>query len=409
MAVVQGCGLGVDPAAWPDEELGEKWREARSSSPQGYLNVAACNVASDQVIAAMVDHLHQERALGGYDAAARAAGVLDAGRAALAAYVGATAQDVAFVANGTTAMATVLGGWRLAAGAKVGVVQSEYGSNRMLIQRLAQQGGWSMVELPVGAHSRLELDGLAAALSRGLDLVVFPHVASHRGVVQPAQQAGRLCRDAGVPLVLDVCQSLGQVDVTDIGAAAYIGTSRKWLAGPRGSGFVIVPGLTGGAGPDAHAPTFQTHGWDRVGGLPAHGARRYEQDEAAVACRVGLAVAAQEHQGLGPGRIFARLAGIGQRSRRLLNGAGGWHATEPVDEPTAIVTLRPPTGTDAASAVERAATAIRAAGVQVGAFSPARAPDDMPAPLLRVSPSVGAHRHAVLTVARVLDELPMAR
>jgi pyridoxal 5-phosphate dependent beta-lyase len=394
---------------WPDEELGEKWRAARSSSPQGYLNAAACNAASDHVITAMVDHLCQERALGGYEAAARAAGLLDGGRAALATFVGAAAEDVAYVENGTAAMATVLGGWRLRAGARVGVVRSEFGSNRMLIQRLARQHGWSVVELPVDAYSRLELDGLVAALSRGLDLVVFPHIASHRGVVQPAQRAGHLCRDAGVPLVLDVCQSLGHVDVAGVGAAAYVGTSRKWLAGPRGAGFVIVPDLADRAAPDAYAPTFQTHSWDRVGGLPAHGARRYEQEEAAVACRVGLAVAAQEHQDLGPERIFARLAGIGQGIRQLLNGLGGWHVTEPVDEPTAIVTLRPPKGADPASAVEQAAEAIRAGGVQIGLLSPARAPDDMPIPLLRLSASAGAHRDAVLTVARVLDGLPITR
>jgi hercynylcysteine S-oxide lyase len=387
---------------WPCEELAETWRAARSSHPVGYLDAAACNVPSDHVLAAVIDHLGRERALGGYAASAEVAPLLNAGRAALAAYVGVAAGDVSFAENGTVAFATVLAGWGLRSGARVAVVRSEFGSNRLLLNRLAEQRHWTLIELPADDHSRILLDGLAEALLDGLDLVTFPHIASHRGIVQPAQEAGRLCQDAGVPLLLDVCQSLGHVDISGIAAAAYTGTSRKWLAGPRGAGFVIVPGLTEGLGPDAAAPTFQTHSWAAAGGRPMAGAGRYEQDEASYAARVGLAAAAREHQALGPATVYARLAGIGQAARRLLDGVGGWDTAEPADEPTAIVTLRPPAGVDPAAAVEEAARAARAAGLQVGVITPARAPSDLLTPVLRVSLPVGAHHHDILTLAQVL-------
>jgi pyridoxal 5-phosphate dependent beta-lyase len=203
-------------------------------------------------------------------------------------------------------------------------------------------------------------------------------------------------------LVLDVCQSFGHVDVSEIGAAAYLGTSRKWLAGPRGAGFVIVPGLAEGLGPDAFAPTFQTHGWAVTGGLPMAGAGRYEQDEANYAARVGLATAAQEHQALGPPSVYARLAGIGRAARGLLDGVAGWKVAEPVGEPTAIVTLRPPRDTDPAEAVANAATAALAAGLQVGVITPARAPSDLPTPVLRASLPVGACYSDIQTLAKVL-------
>jgi hercynylcysteine S-oxide lyase len=389
-------------AEWPHEELAETWRAARSSHPVGYLNAAACNVPSDRVMAAMFDHLERERALGGYAASAEAAPLLNAGRAALASYVGAAAGDVGFVENGTVAFATVLAGWSLPENARIAVVRSEFGSNRLLLDRLAAQRGWTLIELPADGHTRIEVDGLAEALSDGLDMVTFPHIASHRGIVQPAQAAGRLCRDAGVPLLIDVCQSLGHVDVSGIGAAAYVGTSRKWLAGPRGAGFVIVPGLAEGAGPDAVAPTFHTHSWAVTGGMPVAGAGRYEQDEACYAARVGLATAAQEHQSLGPAGVYARLAGIGRAARGLLDGIGGWHTAEPAEEPTAIITLRPPDAADPAAAIEEATRAARAAGLQIGPVTPARAPSDLPAPVLRVSLSVGARRRDIVTLAKVL-------
>jgi hercynylcysteine S-oxide lyase len=388
---------------WPYEELAETWRAARSSQPAGYLNAAACNVPSDRVLAAMIDHLGRERAVGGYEASAEVAPLLNAGRAAMAAYVGAAADDVGFAENGTVAFATVLAGWGLRSGARVAVVRSEFGSNRLLLNRLAEERDWTLIELPADDNSRILLDGLAEGLSDGLDLVTFPHIASHRGIVQPAQEAGRLCRDAGVPLLLDVCQSLGHVDISGIAAAAYTGTSRKWLAGPRGAGFVIVPGLAEGQGPDASRPAFQTHSWAAAGGRPMAGAGRYEQDEASYATRVGLATAAQEHHALGPATIYARLAEIGRAARRLLDGKGGWHTAEPADEPTAIITLKPPAGVDPAGAVEEAACAARTAGLQVGIITPARAPSDLLTPVLRASLPVGARQGDILTLAQVLS------
>jgi pyridoxal 5-phosphate dependent beta-lyase len=300
-------------------------------------------------------------------------------------------------------MANLLSGWPLPPGARIGVLRSEYGSNRMLLDRQATQRAWQLVELPVDAHSRLLLDELADALAKGLDLVVFPHIASQRGIVQPAQAAGRLCRDAGVPLVLDVCQSLGHVDTSGVGAAAYVGTSRKWLAGPRGVGFVIVPGLTEGSGPDTFAPSIGSHAWTAPGGSPVTGAARYESDEASVASRVGLAVAAQEHQALGSARIFTRLAAMGRTTRRLLDGRGGWRVAEPLDEPTAIVTLRPPAGVDPDTAVADAVRRARAASVTVGVIPVTRAPADMPTPVLRVSLPLDTLPHTLTTLAAALE------
>jgi hercynylcysteine S-oxide lyase len=396
---------GTQEVAWPLEELAEIWRTARSSHPAGYLNAAACNVPSDRVLASVVGQLERERALGGYAAAEAIGPVLQAGRSALASYVGAAPDDVGFLENGTVAFATVLAGWGLPADARVGVVRSEFGSNKLLLDRLAQQRGWSLIELPADDHGRILLDGLDDALSAGLDLVTFPHIASHRGIAQPAQQAGQLCHSADVPLILDVCQSLGHIDVSGIGAAAYTGTSRKWLAGPRGAGFVIVPGLAEGRGPDAAAPTFQTHAWSAVGGLPMAGARRYEQDDACYAARAGLAAAVQEHKSLGSASIYARLAEIGPAARRLLDGSGGWHANEPIDEPTAIITLLPPGHADPAFALAEAARAAKAAGLQIGVITRARAPYDLSAPVLRVSLSVGAYQRDIYRLSEVLASM----
>jgi pyridoxal 5-phosphate dependent beta-lyase len=369
------------------------WRAARSAAPPGHLDAAGCNVPSDRVLAAVVEHLRLERERGGYAAVPGFA----APKSALAALTGADADDVAFLESGTAAMAALLGGWRLPPGSRVGFTRSEYGSTLMLLRRLAGERGWTLVELPADDDSRLDPGGLTAALATGLDLVTVSHIASHRGVVQPARTIGRLCAAAGVPLVLDVCQSLGHVDVTGVGATAYVGTSRKWLAGPRGAGFLIVPGLTPDM--DAAAPGLGGHDWSDEGPSPRGGAARYESSEAAIAARVGLGVAVLEHHALGPAAIHDHLAELGGKTRRRLDGAGGWQVVEPLDEPCAIVTLRPPPGVDVAATRTRAAES----GLLVSVVPVARAPLDLREPVLRVSPPPGTSMETVSALARVLD------
>ncbi|MGP4103707.1 ergothioneine biosynthesis PLP-dependent enzyme EgtE [Nonomuraea sp. KM90] len=424
------------PGPAPGAGVGEAWRAARSVAPPGHLDAAGCNVPSDRVLDAVVAHLRLERERGGYGAVPD----LATSREALAALVGAGPGDVAFLESGTAAMAALLGGWRLGAGARVGCARTEYGSTLMLLRRLAARHGWHLVELPVDGDTRIDPDGLRARLSAGLDLVVVSHIGSHRGVVQPAVEIGALCRRAGVPFVLDVCQSLGHVEVRGTGAGAYVGTSRKWLAGPRGVGFLITPGLTPAM--DAPAPTLGGHVWhdpswqdvvpeagglsrdggvwargggeaswgdvapeagglSRDGGVwargggeasweggepvPVPGAARYESSEAAVAARAGLGVAVLEHHALGPAAVHAHLAELGRTARELLDGAGGWRVAEPLDEPSALVTLIPPPGDTA----ERAAARAAEASLLVSVVPTARAPLDLREPVLRVSPPPG--------------------
>ncbi|MER5424418.1 ergothioneine biosynthesis PLP-dependent enzyme EgtE [Streptosporangium roseum] len=403
--------------------IAESWRAARSSVPPGHLDAAGCNVPSDRTLDAVVGHLRHEREVGGY----RAVPDLHASRAALAALVGAGADDVAFLESGTAAMAALLGGWPLPPGSRVGVTRAEYGSTVMLLYRLARLRDWKLLELPVDDDSRLDPGGLASMLAGGLDLVVLSHVSSHRGVVQPAAAVGRLCRAAGVPLVLDVCQALGHVDTGDAGATAYVGTSRKWLAGPRGVGFLVVPGLAGDM--DAAAPALGGHewarrdvptsdglgwargqapvldgpGWARGEVSPLAGAARYETSEGSIAARAGFGAAVLEHQALGPAAVHARLAELGVTARRLLDGIGGWRVGEPLDEPSAIVTLRPPPGVDPEAAVEDARSRAAEASLLIGTVPVGRAPADLPTPVLRISPSPGAYQEDLHALARVLD------
>lgn len=328
------------------------WVDERLPCDVVHLDVAACGRLSAAVLDAQVAHLRAESEQGGYVAAAAATAVVDAGRSALAAAVGLTGDGLFFCEGAGAGFATLLEAWPLPRGSRVGCTTGEYGANARLLRRLAPQRGWELVLLPVDGQGRV------VDVPAGLDLVTFPHVASQRGVVQPVEAV----LATGTPLLLDVAQSLGQVPVP-AGCAAYVGTSRKWLCGPRGVGFgVVAPAVQDGlTEPPTLAPT---HG----GGM-----LRWESQEAHVAGRVGLAVAAQQWSP----DVGAAGVAVAVRAREVLDGAGGWRVREEYDEPTGITTL---TGGD----VPATRDALLAQGLLVTAIPVSRS-DDLAGPVLRVS------------------------
>lgn len=325
------------------------WVAARLPCDVVHLDAAACGRPSTAVLDAEVAHLRAEAARGGYVAEAVATERVDDARARLGGLLGLGGPDVALTDGAGAAFAALLAAEPLPRGARVGTVAGEYGGNALVLSRLADERGWTLVPLPVDALGRV------VDVPRGLDLVTFPHVLSQRGVVQPVADV----LATGVPLVLDVAQSLGQTPVPP-GCAAYVGTSRKWLCGPRGVGFLAVA-------PD-HAPALR-----RPPTLTPHdGVPAFDTHEAHVAGRVGLAVAAREWHP----ELAERARGLARYAREVLAGRG-WRVVEPPSEPSAITTL---VGGDPVIA----RTALLARGLLVSAVPTTRAAD-LPAPVLRVS------------------------
>lgn len=330
------------------------WVTARIPTGVVHLDVAGCGRISQAALDAQVTHLRLEAEVGGYVAETAAAPVVDGGRAALAAMVGLAGDDASFSESAAVSFATLIDAWPLEPGARIGTLLSEYGGNARVLRDRAHRRGWRLVSLPVDELGRV------TDVPADLDLVTFPQVASQRGVDQPVTDVLRV----GVPLLLDVAQSMGQCEVP-VGCAAYVGTSRKWLCGPRGVGFAVVD------------PEWEPQLADPATLVPAYtsGARRFDTPEAHVAGRVGLAHAARAWSPT----LVPVTAAAGTAARVLLEGAGGWSVREPVDAPTGITTLRHPTADAFATRA-----ALLEQGVLVGAVPVVRA-DDVDVPLLRVS------------------------
>jgi len=346
-----------------------------------HLDAAGCSVHSAATLAAVSAHLEREASIGGYPAAADVVPVLDRAREHLGALVGLSHDEVGFVANATDGFAALFAAWPLPSGARVACSTAEYASNAMLVSAAGARGRVTPVLLAVDDAGVVDLDALDRQLDEGLDLLLLCPVASHRGVVQPTAEVVRRCHDAGTAVILDVAQAVGQVDVSDTGADAFVAPSRKWLCGPRGVGFVAVR-RSWGERLDV-APSMATHAWDgdlAVAPAPFPTGPRISIDETSFGVLMGWANALEELHAAGPALLRERIAALGRAARESLDGVAGWQVQEAHDSPSGSVVL----DHDSLDTT-RVHAALRAVGVVTSLLHVPRAPADLPRPKLRLS------------------------
>jgi cysteine desulfurase / selenocysteine lyase len=146
------------------------------------------------------------------------------------------------VENATRAWDMAFYGLRFAGGDRILTSAAEYGSNYMAYLQTSRRTGASVEVVPSDECGEVSLDALADMLDERVKLVAMTHVPTNGGLVNPAEGIGAITRRASVPFLLDACQSVGQMplDVERIGCDMLAATGRKFLRGPRGTGFLYV-------------------------------------------------------------------------------------------------------------------------------------------------------------------------
>ena len=125
------------------EDLGAAWRSARPRPAGRHLDSAACSRQSTRTLDATAGHARHEAELGGYVAEATAEDLLQQGRSVIGGLVGMAAADVVFVESAQAALAALLTGWRLPAGARVACLPGEYAPRSSWTR-----SDWSVVTSP---------------------------------------------------------------------------------------------------------------------------------------------------------------------------------------------------------------------------------------------------------------------
>ena len=361
---------------------------ARADTPGvghvAHLNNAGAALPPSVVTDTVVAHLEREATIGGYEAAAEAATRIEAVYESIARLIGANASEIALVENATRAWDMAVYGFPFSAGDRVLTARSEYASNAIALLQLRRRHGIEVLLIDDDEHGQIDLDRLDDELDRGAAMVALTHVPTSGGLVNPAADVGRRCRDHDVCFVLDACQSAGQLplDVGELGCDVLSATGRKYLRGPRGTGFLYVrqewisriePPLL-----DLHAAEWTSPDTFEI----RDDARRFENWESDVAARLGLGAAVDYAMAIGVEAGSDRLRTLAARLRDDLAATAGVTVHDKGAVKGGIVTFT--VDGHGSAAVQDAA---RASGVNVSVTTPSHSRfdgRDLP-PLVRAS------------------------
>ena len=196
---------------------------------------------------------------GGYDAAVQAQERVQAVRQQVAAFFGGQGYVTCFAYNATDALNTLIQGL-VESGGHVVSTRMEHNSVLRPLHHLSKAGICTFDLAPFNGQGLVEPEAMARALRPNTNLVVLSHASNVLGTVQPVAEIALICRERGIPLILDASQSAGVVSIRlrEWGVAGLAFTGHKSLLGPTGiGGLVIAPELQvrpsrfGGTGVDS--------------------------------------------------------------------------------------------------------------------------------------------------------------
>ncbi|MFC5586841.1 aminotransferase class V-fold PLP-dependent enzyme [Nitratireductor kimnyeongensis] len=306
-----------------------------------HFNNAGASLMPQPVIEAVERHWAEEIMSGGYEAAERRARELQATYEVTARLVGGAADEIAFFDNATRAWQAAFHAIGWSPGDELITGQSEYNSNMIAFRHAEASLGISVLLVPDTLDGIVDVDALESMISSRTRLIAISHMPTNDGLINPAREIGMAARRHKVPFLLDACQSVGQmpIDVKALGCTMLSATGRKYLRGPRGTGFLWVDR----SALDAlrpHALDIQSARWTEVDRFElAAGAQRFELWERNVAAQLGLGAACRYALEIGLENIWDRVSDLATQMRGMLGELPGITVQDRGLEKSGIVTF----------------------------------------------------------------------
>lgn len=286
-----------------------------------HLNNAGASLPPKLVIDAIKNHLDLEAAKGGYEAALLVADKTANFYKNAAQLINCEPEEIAFMENASRAWGTALSSFKFTRGDKILTCVSEYVSNYMALLHLAKHHGVIIEVIKDDAHGQLDLNDLRTKINARVKLIAVTHVPTQGGLINPVEEVGQIAKTHHIPYLLDATQSVGQmpIDVKTIACDFLCATGRKFLRGPRGTGFLYARKEI----IEQYDPPFvalQAADWIADNEYTtAPNALRFETWEQNIATKIGLGVAIQYALELGLPMIWQRIQYLAQQLRQKLS------------------------------------------------------------------------------------------
>lgn len=338
-----------------------------------HLNNAGAALMPSPVVDAVTGYIAREAEIGGYETKAERLDQLEGVYASVARLVGAAPDEIALAENATVAWQWAFYAQTFRPGDRILTTTAEYAANYIAYLQLARRTGVVIEIIPDDADGLLDAEALDRMIDERTRLIAITWVPTNGGLVNPAHAVGKVARRHGVPYLLDACQAVGQMptDVAAIGCDMLTATGRKFLRGPRGTGFLYMRRDLVARTEPAMIDMFGAEwaGGDRY--TLRTDARRFETWESDYAARAGLGVAIDYALSLGLDRVEQRCRSLAAQLRAGLAAIDGVRVHDIGRDLAAIVSFTVD-GREPADI----ASALAARGVNVSLSRPTSTPVD---------------------------------
>lgn len=305
----------------------EQIRRLREETPGTryhiHLNNAGAALMPESVIETIQEHLEAELEHGGYEAAAAAQKRLQGFYTSVAHLIGAQPRNIAYAGSATDAYSRALTAIPWQQGDRILTTYDDYVSNQLAFFQLRRRFGVEVhyaASLPAGGVDPESVRQLAIALRPRL--LAVTHMPTNSGLIQDIAAVGAIAQELGILYLVDGCQTVGQltIDVGAIGCDFFTATFRKYLRGPRGTGFLYASDriLDSELHPlfiDLHSATWSQDDDYEI----AHTARRFELWERPYAMMLGAKAAADYATAVGITSIEQRVVELAAHLRDSLH------------------------------------------------------------------------------------------
>ncbi len=208
-----------------------------------FMNNAGSSLMPSIVVDSMIDYLKQEEQFGGYEVANRNAELLEEFYDETAKLINCKPSNIAFATSATEAFTKALSSIVFKENDVIITTADDYISNQITFISLQKKLNIKIIRTRNLPDNELDLEDLENLIRKYTPkLVAVTHIPTNSGLIQNVERVGKICKRYNILYLVDACQSVGQmvVDVEKIGCDFLTATGRKFLRGPRGTGFLYV-------------------------------------------------------------------------------------------------------------------------------------------------------------------------